>query len=118
MNIDSLLAAAKKKIKNPDIIIDPYDLTYVWLSDKFCQLSDYTCAELIGKSSQTIEDFADQELREIETEMAYSQDKVPVESVLTKKDGSKIQIKGYGYSFTYQNDPYMVGKIVKTNEIT
>ena len=32
MDVDELLSAARKKVKNPDSIIDPYDLSFVSLN--------------------------------------------------------------------------------------
>ena len=44
-----LLEEAKKVTKNPDAIIDMYDLTYVWISKKLADINGFPASEMLGK---------------------------------------------------------------------
>ncbi len=111
MDIQKILAKAKEKISEPDVIIDPYDLTYVWVSDKMCDLFDYTAEELIGKQIREFQ-HGKKDPREVEVEMAESKSLIPVDFSIKHKSGKEINIKGEGISFEFEEQPYLVGKIV------
>ena len=48
-NLNDLLAKANEKIADPDVIVDVYDMTYVWVSKHQCSITGYSEDEQIGQ---------------------------------------------------------------------
>ncbi len=49
MDIDALVKEARKHIDDPDAIIDPYDLTFVWVNEKAAKSFGYSASEMTDK---------------------------------------------------------------------
>lgn len=113
MDVRQLLEYAKQFIENPDLIVDPYDLTYVWVSKKFCNISGYSSSELVGEQLLKFEDYKNVEPWRIESKMVTPNKKIRINSLLLVKNGPNVKINGYGRSFEFDNQPYMAGKILE-----
>jgi len=113
MNTEKLLAEANKIIKGPDVIIDPYDLTYVWVSKKICKIFEYSCDDIISKQLTEFEIYNKRQPREIEMEMIDSDKPIEINSFVKTKSGKKIRFMGEGQGFKFGGHPYLVGKIKK-----
>ncbi len=117
-DIQELLSKAREKIKDFDVIIDPLDSTYVWVSDKLCDLFGYAAEELIGTQLQNYQKDKSKDTREVELEMLDCKSCMPVNLVVKRKDGGKIDIKGEGLSFECNKQIYLVGKILESVDAT
>jgi len=110
-----VLKEAKKQIDEPDAIIDLYDQTFIWVSEKFCEIVGYTKDELINKQLSDILDKAF-DTRELHMHMMSSKDFLPINTSFIRKDGCELDVKAKGRAFDFQGHPYLVGKIVSIDE--
>jgi len=115
LDINALLEKTKEKIPNPDIVIDPYDLTFVWVSEKYCELTGYSKTELINTQVFSAADMKPEELRQIKMEMISQKNIVTREMPLKTKTGEQIIIKAKDALITFQGNPYIVGTLIEKN---
>lgn len=111
MDTQAILALTKGELQNPDAIIDPYDLTFLWVSKKCCELSGYTEKELIGKQIfVTCPKYKDP--TEMEVNMQSDPPKERLIPII-KKDGKKITFKIKSVAVKMGDSPYHVGEILE-----
>ncbi|MBN2422723.1 PAS domain-containing protein [Candidatus Woesearchaeota archaeon] len=113
VNVDALLKKVREKMQNPDIIVDPYDLTFVWVSEGYCKLTGYSCSDLIDKqlffTSVQTKDTA----RKMEMDMLSKRESDIKEIPIKKKTGKVVIAKVKDIIINFENHPYMAGKLIK-----
>jgi hypothetical protein len=112
-NIPKLLEKANAYLKDPDTIIDPYDMTYVWVSEmaKFVLGDDCVGKPVVRDSPSS--DGTDDHGR---LDMAVSLDnhKVSRRSINLKLKSGESKEMQLDYVFIeFDNQPYLVTKSVR-----
>jgi hypothetical protein len=117
INTDNLLIEANKFIKDPDVIIDVYDMTYVWVSAYHCEVTGYTKeeetdmrieinSEIINGSAQSMAPESTQPYKPFETKV-----------IITTKTGEKKAAKTQGIVIQFIDQPYLIGKMVSVSNL-
>jgi PAS domain S-box-containing protein len=112
MDIEEILKKANEKVKDPDVIVDPYDLSYVWVSEKFCRITGYSKAELAGKQIIDVSARKKDDVKRIEMEIMGSNSGKPMSVPLRTKGGKRIEFKGAAYHIDFRGQPYVVAKLM------
>jgi hypothetical protein len=116
INIEKILEEANKYIKDPDVIIDVYDMTYVWTSIYHCEVTGYSKAEQtnmrIAVNSQ-LENGGDTHQMAAETMNPYK----PFERkmIITTKTGDTKTAEINGIVIEFDNQPYIIGKMISVS---
>jgi len=112
-NLEMLLKEANKYLKKPDVIIDPFDMTFVWSNDKSIKhFEDGLVGERVAKTAEDpsgIEDF-----RKMSAEASTVDYKIKNKEILLHLGPNikkKTRIKYVTIEFN--NQPYLVSKIDK-----
>jgi hypothetical protein len=117
INIENFLDVANKYIKNPDVIIDVYDMTYIWTSAYHSEITGYTKEEQtnmrIAKNSQLVNGDTSQIAEEVMIPNTPFVRKI----IITTKTGEKKVADIEGIVIEINNQPYLIGKMtsVSTN---
>lgn len=110
MEIYRILKKAKTICNNPDAIIDTYDLTFVWVSEKCCKLTEYLESELNNNQIFIVYPRY-KDTCEIELSMQTDPPKERIIPIITKsKQNIKFKLKSW--CFKIDDYPYVVGKII------
>ncbi|MFZ5364348.1 MAG: hypothetical protein ACOZAG_02610 [Patescibacteria group bacterium] len=112
-NLKKLLEKANEYLKNPDNIIDPYDMTFVWVSE---EITEKVGRNLVGErvvstseDPQGIDDF-----RVMAAGAATVDYKVKEKEILIKTGPNEKRKALVNYVFIeFDNQPYLVTKRIK-----
>jgi len=106
---EALLNKAKEFIKEPDLIMDLYDFTVLWLSKKVEDVIGYTSEELAGKP---ITDLLVVDSNGMRAKVVEHMSKAHgfMESSLKTKSGDIVDFKVEFYTFEFKKGFYHVGK--------
>ena len=111
-DLGALLKKAKTTLKDVDIVVDPYDLTFIWVSDKLCRLSGFEQDKLVGQQIFALDIRGQPATKEIELMMMRADENNVIEVPVKTKDGKDIIVKIQAISITFKDQPYMVARIV------
>ena len=111
--IKNILQKAKKHISDPDLIIDPYDLTFVWVSDNFCNITRYSKSEIIGEQFFKISTRRPDEAKQIEMEIIKTDSVKQIKLPIKTKDGTEMIVLGKSCNIYFDGQPFMAGNILK-----
>ena len=109
---DEIFNGITRKIKNFDVVIDPYDLTYMWVSKKFCKIIGYDPEELIGEQIFKVIDRDKNDTRKIEFDMLGDESGTKREHSMKRKDGTTIKLMAQDNYIEINSKPYLVGTII------
>lgn len=104
---------AAKFIENPDVIIDVYDMTYAWVSDYHCQISEYSEAEQVGEPIAKISQLEEGDTSKIAPEVTMPNKKFVRQMIITTKSGQQKSAQVEGVVLEIAGQPYLVGKIIQ-----
>jgi hypothetical protein len=111
INIEKLVDLANTYIKNPDVIIDVYDMTYAWVSAYHCDVTGYTKEEQtnmkIAVNSQLVGGDTHHIAQEIMTPNILFKRKM----IITTKNGDTKAAEIQGIVIEFERQPYIIGKI-------
>jgi predicted methyltransferase len=111
MENNNILHKVKQIVKNPDAIIDTYDLSFVFVSEKCCKLTEFSRDELVGNQIFVMCQKY-KEPCEIEINMQNDPPQERIIPIVTKsKKNIKFKIKSLGIKV--ENYPYHVEKYLK-----
>lgn len=111
---EEVIEEAKKLLAPLDLIIDLYDMSYLWGSQKILDLSEYTLDELQKLRSVDLIDKSDKEDRFISHRLV---NKHGVSTVILKsKTGKKIPVESEYQVFEHNSGLYMAVKGLKVGE--
>lgn len=112
-DIKKLLEEANKYLKNPDVIIDPYDMTFVWMNEKILRRAG---KNLVGERvASTSEDpYGIEDFRVMSAEVMTVDHKVRKKEILIKMGPGKKRKALINYvMIKFDNQPYLVTKVIK-----
>ncbi len=115
-DIQELLKEANKHIPDPDVIIDVYDMTYAWVSQKHSTITEYTKEEQINTRISEISQLKHGDTNNTAPEALTPNQKFTQEMILTTKSGKKKEAEVAGIVIEFNNQPYLIGKILKVTE--
>lgn len=118
VNVEKLLAEANKYIKNPDVIVDVFDMTYTWVSDYHCEVTGYTKEEQENMRIEVNSQVVGGDTGKTAPEAAVPFKPFERKVVITTKTGEKKVYDTQGIVIEFNNQPFLVGKmiaIVNTN---
>ena len=113
MNVDMILKKAEEKIPNPDIIVDPFDLTFVWVSKRYCELTGYHEAELIDKQIFFTSTQEEEKARKMETDMLSEKSRKKMQIPIKTKSGKVLIAEVEDTIINFENHPYMAGRLIR-----
>ena len=112
--MNSILHEAKQYIEVPDIIIDLYDLTLVWISPRLKKLSGYKDEDLINKqSTDFLVGTLDQRRQVLYDRIVREKGKG--EFVAKAKSGEIMNIETKFKVFEFDGVQYVASHVVKVN---
>ena len=108
-----LIKNCKELVKDPDAIMDLYDQTFAWASDKAAKLLGFSHKELSVKRvlDIRIKDTSDEEDL---TEHTSKNDYIDIFPMRTK-DGKEILIKARVKYIKFNEQPYQIIKVLEVN---
>ena len=112
----TILDKAKELLADPDIIIDLYDFTIVWSSQKHEKITGFSKKELTGKQVQNF--FAlngDKKRAKAIEHMSKSHGRMNVES--TTKKGYVVKFTVEFYTIKFDDGFYHIGKLLDYKKI-
>jgi len=107
---DEIFDEAEKYMKNPDLVIDLFDLSIVWMNDRTKKLLEYTDKDVQEKTVTDIFGYDKEETRK-----ALSEDikKHGFRDMTAKtKSGKKFQMKAEFHNFEFKGGFYRAAKRV------
>jgi hypothetical protein len=110
-NIKKMLKKANEYIKDLDVVIDPYDMTYVWVSDNQCNISEYSAAEQIDKQIAMNISIEHKDVRNTIIEDITNNTLSEKKLFLKTKTGEEKILMVESMSLLYNNQPYLIGRI-------
>jgi PAS domain S-box-containing protein len=113
---DGVLEKARELCGKPDMIIDLYDFTVVWMSDELEKILGYKKGEMIGKTIMETFALKEEEKRKKAIEH-MSKEHGFMNSFLKAKDGNKIRFDVEFYTVEFKGGFYHIGKKVKYERI-
>jgi len=114
MDTNVLLKMANEEIENPDVLIDPFDLTFIWVCDKTCEKTGYGKNELDGKSMFTI---CPEYKPKTEMEVNMITDPAKERNIpIVTKEGKHIIFHVKSVPIKPQDYPVLAGKIMSISE--
>ncbi len=113
MELERLLEKAKKKLADFDMIVDPYDLSFVWVSEKICKMIGLSEAEAMATQMIEIHTGQEEEVRRIESEFSCPFPDKQVKLPIRTKDGKELHINTKASCFEFDGQPYVIGKILE-----
>jgi len=108
-----LLEEAEKKIKGPDVIVDPLDYTYCWVSARHAKLLGYTAREMVDE--QVFHFTALPVTAEAKNKLMLTMAKPSgvTQIPLKTKGGKRMLVKFRHAVFEFEGSPYMAAKAIK-----
>lgn len=100
-----LLLKAQEYIPAPDVIIDVYDMTYVWVSDYHCQVTGYTKEEEHNMSISVNSQLVDGDTSKMAPEAMNPYSHFKRKMILTSKSGKKMSVDVHGVVIVYGKHP-------------
>lgn len=115
---DELLAEAKKYLASPDYIVDLYDLSFIWASDRGLSLTGHPkedvgklrSVDIIAFDEALTEEIFRKQLSE-RIGKRHGQMALPVK----KAGGGVLQLTIEYQVFIYKGGWYIVGRVLKTD---
>ncbi len=107
---ETLLKKARELFDEPDVIIDLFDMTFIWVSQHILDISGYSEDEMLGK--QVMEFFSGFNIENNETLkrlMKTSHGKMNILAV--GKDSKDIKINAEFYTIQHDDGYFHIGKI-------
>jgi len=113
MEIRKLVENASEKIEDPDVIIDPLNFTFHWVSKRHAKLLGYSVEELEGKEVFPFTNLptTDEEKGQLMVTMGMPEGKTMIP--LKTKDGRVIVVEFRHIRFEVEGKPFMVAKLVQ-----
>lgn len=112
MDTKRLITEAGNVIEDPDIIIDVYDMTFVWVSDKILKISGMKKEDFINKQVFEYDRRKRLDIKKLQFTMLSKLSLTHTVPVKTKNERLlKIKLKAYNVSI--DGNPYIVEKIKK-----
>ena len=106
-----LIAYCKKQVKNPDVIMDLYDQTFAWASEKVVKILGFSHEEL---AETRVLDLRIKSKSDEEDLMEHMAEKEYVEDMLFKtKKNKKVLVKLKVKYIEFEGHPCYVVKILK-----
>lgn len=109
-----MLSAAREHFSDLDAIINPYDLSFVWVSYKYVNLTEFSDEELVGNPIfRVCPRYMSPE--EIENNLMMER---PIEQELPiiTKSGKNLKFKWLTKCITFEEKKYCIGKILEVIE--
>lgn len=104
----NIIKKANSIIKNPDAIVDLYDLTFLWVNKKTAETYGYTPYEMIGKN---VASFCFVKHGEpIDVALSFISSTFTHTMPIKTKEGEKVVRKMQYKIFKYERNPYLVTK--------
>lgn len=113
---EGVLEKAKELLGEPDMIIDLYDFTILWMSSELEKLLGYAKDEIVGKTIMEAFALKDEEKR---AKAVEHMSKVHgfMNSLLKSKDGSKVRFDIEFYTVEFKGGFYHMGKKIRHERI-
>ncbi len=111
-NFYKLVTIAKNKISNPDVIVNGYDLTLEWISPKLSKIIGYDEAEIREKQTIALHSDSPEQARQTEMAILTTDNKIIKEISVKTKNNELVNIKFNICHFSFEEDPFMVGRIL------
>lgn len=109
--IHLLLDEASKYIQNPDVIIDVYDMTYVWVSSFHCEVTGYSNEEEVNMRIAGNSQLVNGDTRQMAPETSEPYKPFDRDVIITTKNGERKIAKVHSIVIEYERQPYLVGKM-------
>jgi hypothetical protein len=112
VNIKGLLEEANKYIKDPDAIVDTYDMTFVWVSERVKKMQGNMAGNQIAKQTEDptgISDFKSADLNAMTIDYKVKKKNI----VIITKDNKKKKATIKFIVIEYDNQPYLISKFTK-----
>ncbi len=113
MEVDKLLEQAKKKLHDLDLIVDPYDLSFVWVSSKVCKLIGYSEKEALATQMIEVHTGQEEEVKRMEMEFSCPFPEKQMNLPIRTKDGIELKLTTKTVCFEFDGQPYVIGKILE-----
>ena len=114
--LNELLKKPKEFVDQPDAIVDVYDLTFVWASQKLTKAMGYAHSEMQGLQTIDIHSDDKEQARKTEMEISVGPQGQVREMPVKTKQGKPLKVKFKVYRFEFQENPYMVGKLLSVKD--
>lgn len=114
---EELFQKAKEYISNPDIVVNLYDFSVVWLSPRAQKMSGYSEKELSGELIRITDIFGFKEDEAIKTVWKDTKTEGERHFVAKMKDGKQYEVVIHFFAFKFGDTPYRVGEIKKSSPI-
>jgi PAS domain S-box-containing protein len=108
---EGLLEKAKEIIKEPELIMDLYDFTIIWINKKTEYIIGFTSEELAGRPITELLAIDSDEMRAKVVEH-MSKNHGFMDSSLKTKNGDIVDFKVEFYTFEFKKGFYHVGKAI------
>jgi len=115
-DIKKLLKEGEKYIKNPDVIIDVFDMTYVWVSKYHCKITEYTEKEQINMQIAVNSQLVNGDTRTMALEVGIPYQPFERMMIITTKTGKKKMSNVQGIVINFNGQPYIIGKMNKPTD--
>lgn len=116
INIKGLLKEANKYIKNPDNIIDPYDMAFVYVSKKLKKLHgknfENTQISSLVEDAEGKKNFEKMDLNAVTIDYKVKEKKIIIQ---TKPNEKRKALINY-VVIKFDNQPYLVTKMIKMED--
>jgi hypothetical protein len=113
----ALLAKAKELLKTPDMILDLYDFTIVWMSPRLKKILELSDDELVGKQLPNYFSVGDDKKREKSIEHMSKAHGFLTSDLKTKK-GGVVRFEVEFYTIEFKGGFYHIGKGIKHSRIS
>jgi hypothetical protein len=113
-----LLEAAKQVIPEPDVIIDLYELTFEWVSDKFCEITGMTRNRVINASILGFDKLERGAKRKMISTALTMMSRYKKTNIIPfeREDGKQVKVKTETHYFEYKGGPYVAERILELIE--
>jgi PAS domain-containing protein len=109
---EAIMRKAKELLKEPDMIIDLYDYTIIWTSDRILKITGFTREETEGKQIIDIHSISEEEKRKKLMEHA-SKPHGFMEVCLKLKGGGSVRMDVEFYNAEIEGGFYHFGTMLK-----
>ncbi len=113
---EKLLEEARKKMKNPDYIINIFDLSPEWASEKMLKVLEYEKASDVTQVTDVIALESEEERRELATEVLEVEGTKVSKFKLRSRKGKIIIIEAEITRLDFERTPYEVGRLLSYSE--
>jgi len=111
-HVKELLEEAKKYIKDPDSIIDPYDMTHVWVSERGqARFGKDVAGHKVASTSEHPEGLED--FRQMSLDAVTMDGKVKEKKILLNLGEEKKLVLINYIVIEYNRQPYLITKVMK-----